>query len=98
MSATTTAPASRTVPADEPRDDAGMPPATTGQVSSRRLGSRPDLWAAGVLLCVALGAWGVRYWTVGRFIESTDDAYVQADSTTVAPKVSGYIAQVLVED
>jgi membrane fusion protein (multidrug efflux system) len=49
-------------------------------------------------LCVALGTWGVRYWTVGRFIESTDDAYVQADSTTVAPKVSGYIAQVLVED
>jgi membrane fusion protein (multidrug efflux system) len=51
-----------------------------------------------VLLCVALGTWGVRYWSVGRFIESTDDAYVEADSTTVAPKVSGYIAQVLVED
>ena len=29
---------------------------------------------------------------------STDDAYVKADSTTIAPKVSGYIAAVLVED
>ncbi len=98
MSATATAPASRTVPADEPRDAGAKPSATTGPVSRTRLGLRHALWALGVLLCVALGIWGVRYWTVGRFIESTDDAYVQADSTTVAPKVSGYIAQVLVED
>ena len=79
-------------------DDDATPSTTTGPVSSKRLGPRHVLWAAGVLLCVALGAWGVRYWTVGRFIESTDDAYVKADSTTVAPKVSGYIAQVLVDD
>jgi membrane fusion protein, multidrug efflux system len=31
-------------------------------------------------------------------MESTDDAYVQADSTIVAPKVSGYIAELLVND
>jgi membrane fusion protein (multidrug efflux system) len=41
---------------------------------------------------------GHAYWTVGRFLESTDDAYVQADYTTVAPKISGYIAEVLVRD
>ena len=35
---------------------------------------------------------------VGRFIESTDDAYLQADSVTVAPKVSGYIVEVYVAD
>ena len=44
------------------------------------------------------GDFGYRYWTVGRFIESTDDAYVKADYTTVAPKVAGYIKQVLVND
>ena len=27
---------------------------------------------------------GWQYWTVGRFEVSTDDAYVQADNTTVA--------------
>jgi membrane fusion protein, multidrug efflux system len=43
-------------------------------------------------------AYGYQYWTVGRFLESTDDAYVKADYTTIAPKVSGYIADVLVED
>jgi membrane fusion protein (multidrug efflux system) len=49
-------------------------------------------------LVVAGGVEGNRYWKVGRFIESTDDAYVQADSTIVAPKVSGYIADVIVND
>jgi membrane fusion protein, multidrug efflux system len=38
------------------------------------------------------------YWTFARFVVSTDDAYVQADSTLVAPRVSGYVAQVLIED
>jgi membrane fusion protein (multidrug efflux system) len=48
---------------------------------------------------IAVGAdYGYRYWTVGQYLETTDDAYVKADSTTVAPKVSGYIAEVLAED
>jgi membrane fusion protein (multidrug efflux system) len=42
--------------------------------------------------------YGQHYWTVGRFLEQTDDAYVKADFTIVAPKVSGYIAEVLVND
>jgi membrane fusion protein, multidrug efflux system len=53
------------------------------------------------LIVAALAAaviFGHRYWTVGRFVESTDDAYVQADSSTIAPKVSGYVASVMVDD
>jgi membrane fusion protein (multidrug efflux system) len=38
------------------------------------------------------------YWTTGQYLVSTDDAYVRADYTTIAPKVSGYISAVLVED
>jgi membrane fusion protein (multidrug efflux system) len=41
---------------------------------------------------------GYGYLTTGRYLETTDDAYVKADSTIVAPKVSGYIADVLVSD
>jgi membrane fusion protein, multidrug efflux system len=41
---------------------------------------------------------GYDYLTTGRYLESTDDAYVKADSTIIAPKVSGYIAEVLVSD
>ncbi len=42
--------------------------------------------------------WGVHYFTSGRFIVSTDDAYVQAHSTIVASRVSGYVSAVLVDD
>jgi membrane fusion protein (multidrug efflux system) len=41
---------------------------------------------------------GYDYLTTGRYLVSTDDAYVKADSTIIAPKVSGYIAEVLVAD
>ena len=40
----------------------------------------------------------VYWWLVGRFMQSTDDAYLQADSVTVAPKVSGYVTDVYVGD
>jgi membrane fusion protein (multidrug efflux system) len=51
-----------------------------------------------VLLLAAAGVYGRQYWTVGRFLQSTDDAYVEADSTIVAPQVSGYLSAVLVAD
>jgi len=76
---------------------AGRPESTAAKLALR-LRPRHALWGAGFLLTAGALVWGESYWTVGRFIESTDDAYVQADSTMVAPKVSGYIAQVLVDD
>jgi membrane fusion protein (multidrug efflux system) len=58
---------------------------------------------AALALALALGVagatdFGYSYLTTGRYLESTDDAYVKADSTIISPKVSGYIAQVLVGD
>ena len=72
--------------------------ATAGPTRFGRASRRAAL--AGVAVAAVLGAgyWAHDYWTVGRFEVSTDDAYVQADSTTIAPKVSGYIAAVLVRD
>jgi membrane fusion protein, multidrug efflux system len=59
---------------------------------------RSILAAAGALALTGAGYFGWQYWTVGRFEVSTDDAYVQADNTTIAPKVAGYLAAVLVGD
>ncbi|WP_460729164.1 HlyD family secretion protein [Lysobacter rhizosphaerae] len=47
---------------------------------------------------IAVGLYGLHWWNVGRFIEDTDDAYVGGDVTVIAPRVSGYIAQVAVHD
>jgi membrane fusion protein (multidrug efflux system) len=71
-----------------------------------KIGLRPSRVAikrAALGLALAFGIAGVAdfgygYLTTGRYLESTDDAYVQADSTIVSPKVSGYIAEVLVGD
>jgi membrane fusion protein (multidrug efflux system) len=58
------------------------------------------LLMAGAAVAVGAGAawYGWDYWTVGQYLVSTDDAYVKADNTTIAPKVSGYLREVLVGD
>ena len=53
-----------------------------------------------LIAAVGLGVGKLAYgwWTVGRFIENTDDAYVGGDVTVIAPKVAGFIAQLDVTD
>jgi membrane fusion protein (multidrug efflux system) len=51
-----------------------------------------------LLVAGAAGTFGYHWWTVGRFIEATDDAYVSAHNTTLAAKVAGYISSIAVED
>lgn len=53
---------------------------------------------AGFLALIGATAYGRYYWDVGRFLVSTDDATVQADSVIISPQVSGYIAAVQVQD
>jgi membrane fusion protein, multidrug efflux system len=43
-------------------------------------------------------AYGHHWLTVGRFVQSTDDAYVGGDITVIAPKVAGFIERVAVTD
>ncbi|WP_298255783.1 HlyD family secretion protein [Bradyrhizobium sp.] len=74
-----------------------IPVPATG--SSRKDKLRRLLMAGAAVAVLAGASWyGFDYWTVGRFLVSTDDAYVKADNTTVAPKVSGYLHEVLVGD
>jgi len=58
--------------------------------------SRRPLILAGVgLVALAAGAWyGTEYFTTGRFMVSTDDAYVEGDIATISSKLAGYVAKV----
>lgn len=48
---------------------------------------------------LAGGAWyGYQWWTDGRFMVSTEDAYIEGDIAIISPKVSGYVAKVNVTD
>ncbi len=54
-----------------------------------------------ILGLAALGAaawYGAEWWRIGRFIETTDDAYVSGNVTAIAPHVSGFVAKILVAD
>lgn len=52
-----------------------------------------------VMIALAAGvAYGHYWWQIGRFLVSTDDAYVGAHGATLSPKVSGYIEQIDVSD
>src|SRR4030095_12087957 len=64
----------------------------------RRIVKRIAGGMAALALVVGGASYGWYWWQTGRYVESTNDAYVKADYTTIAPKVSGYIAAVLVED
>src|SRR6516162_11619739 len=68
--------------------------ARLGRFSARRL----LLAGAAIVAIAGASDYGWYYWTTGRFKVSTDDAYVKADSTIVAPKVGGYLSEVLVRD
>ena len=54
--------------------------------------------AAALAFVSAVAGYGDYYWTTGRFLVSTDDAYVQAHSVLISPHISGYISEVPVDD
>ncbi len=53
-----------------------------------------------VVLAILIGLAGLllHWWTVGRFVQTTNDAFLQADQVTVASKLAGYVEAVLVRD
>lgn len=63
-----------------------------------RKARRPAAIGAIALCLLAAGGAGIRWWTAGRFMVSTDNAYVRADIATISPRVTGYIVNVGVRD
>ncbi|MDE3123075.1 MAG: HlyD family secretion protein [Paracoccaceae bacterium] len=74
-------------------------PARTEAAPAKK-GSRKRL-VLGAVALIALGLAGKEgyaYWTVGQYMISTDDAYLKADITAIAPKVQGYVKQIAVQE
>ncbi|CCE05537.1 Secretion protein HlyD family protein [Bradyrhizobium sp. STM 3843] len=74
--------------------------AETGAAAVSRKRSRTRvLLGAIAFLAVACGGVYGRYWyLVGRFIESTNNAYLRADQVAMAPRVSGQVSEIYVSD
>ena len=70
-----------------------------GLAAPPRLLLKQALFTLALLLAVgAAGRFGYYWWTDGRFQETTDNAYLQADKVVVAPKVGGFVADVFAAD
>jgi membrane fusion protein, multidrug efflux system len=64
-----------------------------------RMSRKAALISAAAVVALVAGGWYGGHWlTTGRFIVSTDDAYVRADATTLAAKISGYVSAIGVAD
>ncbi|MCO5150595.1 MULTISPECIES: HlyD family secretion protein [unclassified Shinella] len=70
------------------------PAAVVAQPEARKGGRRLALPILAVALIAAAGWYGHEWWTNGRFMISTDDAYIEGDIASISPKVSGYVAVV----
>ena len=67
--------------------------------SRRRFGLKRLLLLVVAVAVLAAAAWfGMNWWTDGRFIETTDDAYVGGNVTSIAPHVAGFIEAIPVSD
>ncbi len=73
-------------------------PGATSPGRRRHNARRIALVAASLAVLTGATWYGHDWWTVGRFTETTDDAYVGADVTPISPHVAGFVRQVLVTD
>jgi membrane fusion protein (multidrug efflux system) len=72
---------------------------STASARPRRRGVRRVLLVVVLLVVVAVAAgYGYQWWTTGRFLQATDDAYTHADAASIAPRVAGTVSEVLVTD
>ncbi len=72
-----------------PANDTELKPA------AKKRSRRPMIFAGIGLVALLAGGWvGYDWWATGRFMVSTDDAYVGGDIATISSKLAGYVAKV----
>jgi membrane fusion protein (multidrug efflux system) len=87
----------------DPAEDPQSPTGATALASAARKSRRVTLLRVagalvGVLALAGALSYGHYWWVTGRHLVTTDDAYVAAKNATLSPKISGYVADVAVED
>jgi membrane fusion protein (multidrug efflux system) len=100
----------REVPASEPvaetapearrplAPDVAAPAKTDAPPPKKRSLRKPIVLGVLAIAIAAAAYYGYDWWTNGRFLISTDDAYIGADTAVIAPKISGYVKSVPVDN
>ncbi|HBF31171.1 HlyD family secretion protein [Rhizobium sp.] len=81
------------------RAEVSVPPKVSGATAGKTAKKRSPVLPVILLAILAGGGYyGYDWWTEGRFMVSTDDAYISGDMATISPKVTGYVKTVLIVD
>jgi membrane fusion protein, multidrug efflux system len=77
-----------------------IPATTQTRAGARRFPRLRRLWrpAAALLGMIAIAVTASWWFTEGRYIESTDNAYVQGDIAVLSPRIEGDVAAIKVAD
>ncbi len=73
-------------------------PAHTQTSAAPRRSRRSWRLAAALVLAIGIGATASWWFTEGRYIESTDNAYIQGDIAVLSPRIEGDVAAIKVAD
>jgi membrane fusion protein (multidrug efflux system) len=74
--------------------DAASPPAANPAAAPKSGTRRRVMTGVGLLLALAAAGYATHYYLVGRFLVSTDDAYVRANNTMLGARVAGHIVEI----
>lgn len=89
----------RSRPAEEPATEAPAPSSADAETSKPKSALRRKvLIGVGALAALAAIYFGIHYMVVGRYMVTTDDAYVRANNTVMGAKIAGHISKVAVGD
>ncbi|MGO4854468.1 HlyD family secretion protein [Phaeovulum sp. W22_SRMD_FR3] len=69
-------------------------PAAAAPATPKKSRKKLVFGVIGLLALSAAGYYGYNYWTTGRFMVETDDAYLQADISLVSSRIQGYVSAV----
>ncbi|SDE81428.1 membrane fusion protein, multidrug efflux system [Salipiger thiooxidans] len=92
------APSSDQAAAEAPAQAQARAPETAAAPVPKKGGRRKRIVGGIALVALLAGGYeGYHWWTDGRFMVETDDAYVQADLSLVSSKLQGYVAEIPVQ-
>jgi len=77
--------------------DVAPPASDVPEKAKKPRGKRIVGIAVAVAITAGLANFGHDYWTTGRFMIETDDAYVTADTTLISSRVQGYVVELPVK-
>lgn len=91
---------------DEPQSPGATPPKSNGgdaahsndKIDNRSFWKRPPTIVIGTIVLAAIFIWGLGVVARSLSHESTDDAFLAADIVSVAPRISGQVKEVFVQD